>query len=145
MVSALYFALHRNSHCISHNMFYMIFTVNCLWLGSHPKTKELDTYLAQPPAARCWGRRCSQVTAQTLLQLPQGVLQQHVVCYKVTHNVCAFIPAIAHFWFFYLKFYWISGVPMMVQGIQIQLVSNRMRVQSLASLSGSEIQHCHEL
>ena len=54
MVSALYFALHRNSHCISHNMFYMIFTVNCLWLGSHPKTKELDTYLAQPPAARCW-------------------------------------------------------------------------------------------
>ena len=37
------------------------------------------------------------------------------------------------------------GVPVMVQWMQIQLVFMRMRVQSLASLSGSGIQCCHEL
>ena len=37
------------------------------------------------------------------------------------------------------------GVPIMAQWRQIQLGTMRMRVQSLASLSGLRIRHCHEL
>ena len=37
------------------------------------------------------------------------------------------------------------GVPIVAQLKQTQLVSMRMQVQSLASLSGSRIWHCHEL
>ena len=37
------------------------------------------------------------------------------------------------------------GVPTVAQWTQIQLVFMRMWVHSLASLSGSGIQHCHEL
>ena len=39
----------------------------------------------------------------------------------------------------------ISGVPVVAQWKQIQLVSARMPVRSLASPSGLEICHCHEL
>ena len=49
-------------------------------------------------------------------------------------------------------FYWASivikvhqGVPIVVQRKQIQLVTMRLRVQSLASLSGLRIQCCPEL
>ena len=38
-----------------------------------------------------------------------------------------------------------SGVPIVVQQKQIQLVSVRMHIQSLASISRLGIQHCHEL
>ena len=38
-----------------------------------------------------------------------------------------------------------SGVPVVVQRIRIQIASMRMWVQSLAPLSGSGIQLCHEL
>ena len=38
-----------------------------------------------------------------------------------------------------------SGVPVVVQWKQIQVVSMRMRVPSLALLSGLGIQYCHEL
>ena len=42
--------------------------------------------------------------------------------------------------------YKLLGVPVVVQRKQIQLVSMRMWLQSLASsLSGSEIQHCNKL
>ena len=37
------------------------------------------------------------------------------------------------------------GVPVVAQHKRIQLVSMRMWIQSLASLSGSGIWHCHEL
>ena len=37
------------------------------------------------------------------------------------------------------------GIPIMVQWKQIRLVSMRMRVRSLSSISGLRIQHCHEL
>ena len=37
------------------------------------------------------------------------------------------------------------GVPIVAQWKRIQLVSVRMWVQSLASLNGSGIWHCHEL
>ena len=37
------------------------------------------------------------------------------------------------------------GLPIMAQGRGTQLVSMRMQVQSLASLSGLRIQHCREL
>jgi len=37
------------------------------------------------------------------------------------------------------------GVPVVAQGKQIQLGIMRLRVRSLASLSGLKIQHCHEL
>ena len=37
------------------------------------------------------------------------------------------------------------GVPVMVQRKRIQLGTIRLRVQSLASLTGLKIQHCHEL
>ena len=38
----------------------------------------------------------------------------------------------------------VKGVPIVTQQKQIQLVSMRMWVQSLALLSGLEIQHCPE-
>jgi len=38
-----------------------------------------------------------------------------------------------------------SGVPVVAQQKQTQLVSMRMQVRSLASLSGLRIQCCHEL
>ena len=37
------------------------------------------------------------------------------------------------------------GVPIVSQWEQVRLVFLRMQVQSLASLSGSGIWHCHEL
>ena len=37
------------------------------------------------------------------------------------------------------------GIPTVVQQLQTQLVSMRIRVQSLASFSGLRIQRCHEL
>ena len=37
------------------------------------------------------------------------------------------------------------GVPVVLQGKRIQLVSMRMRVRSLALLGGLGIWHCHEL
>ena len=39
----------------------------------------------------------------------------------------------------------LSGIPVMAQQQRTQLVTMRMWVQSLASLSGLSIQHCHEL
>jgi len=39
----------------------------------------------------------------------------------------------------------ILGVPTMAQRKQILLLSMRVQVQSVASLSGLRIQHCHEL
>ena len=38
-----------------------------------------------------------------------------------------------------------GGVPTVAQQKRIQLVSMRMQVQSLSSLSGLRIQHCREL
>ena len=38
-----------------------------------------------------------------------------------------------------------TGVPIMAQQKQVRLGTMRLRVQSLASLSGSRIQHCLEL
>ena len=37
------------------------------------------------------------------------------------------------------------GVPIMAQWKRIQLGTKRLQVQSLASLSGLRIRHCHEL
>ena len=49
-----------------------------------------------------------------------------------------------HFFFFFFK-KWKLGVPVVAQWKQIRLVSIRMRVWALASLSVSGIQHCCEL
>ena len=39
----------------------------------------------------------------------------------------------------------VMGVPGVVQQKRIRLGTMRLRVRSLASFSGSRIQHCHEL
>ena len=38
-----------------------------------------------------------------------------------------------------------NGVPLQLRGLRTQLVSMRIKVPSLASLSGLRIQRCHEL
>lgn len=49
----LYFALYRNLHYFSH-IFYIIFTVKCLWLGSKPPTNGLYIYLAPESCGNIW-------------------------------------------------------------------------------------------
>ena len=54
------------------------------------------------------------------------------------------VPAFSSF-AVYLKMELLVGVPIMAQRKRIWLVSIRMQVQSLASLSGLRLQHCPEL
>ena len=72
----------------------------------------------------------------------------HPLSYIIFHHVLSpetefgFFSYCGHIIF---KKHSLLGVPIVAQWKQIQLVSMRMWVQSLPSLSGSEIWRCHEL
>ena len=90
-------------------------------------------------------------------QIPVHVLQNTIVVHDVVNNFSRFqwkLTVMFQPFLCFLPKIPVTGllcynttvrVPIVVQQKQIRLVSMRLRVPFLASLSGSGIQHCHEM
>ena len=111
------------------------------WLCQLPQCLGSTDTADSPPLLEKPVRRhaCVYIHVHTRACVPEGhvCLGGHVhmyshACTRVQWCIC---PAINTQW----------RVPVVAQRRQIRLVPMRMRVRSLASLSGSGIQHCREL